>query len=136
MKKIRVVHYLNQFFAQIGGEDKADVAPEVRDGVIGPGRALQHLRHRKHEVLLFHILAPEEIDFPFDRPTRFKDLERIGQEVRADARRLRAEYRSNFQAHQEELRRKARDLRVDYHLLRTDEPVDRALGAYLAKRRA
>jgi glycine reductase len=39
--KIRVVHYLNQFFAQIGGEDKADVAPQVKEGLIGPGRALQ-----------------------------------------------------------------------------------------------
>ena len=98
-------------------------------------RALQHLRHRKHEVLLFQIVAPEEIDFPFERPTRFKDLERIGDEVRTDARSLRDEYRANFAAHRTELMRKAHDLRVDYHLLRTDEPVDRALGAYIARRR-
>lgn len=38
---IRVVHYLNQFFGQIGGEDKADVAPEVREGALGPGKALE-----------------------------------------------------------------------------------------------
>src|SRR5262249_29081060 len=99
-------------------------------------RALQRLRYRKHEVLLFHILAAEEIEFPFDRPTRFRDLEKIGHEVRGDARRLREEYLSNFEAYQAELRRKAHDLRIDYHLLRTDEPVDQALGAYLAKRRA
>ena len=98
-------------------------------------RALQHLRHRGHEVLLFHILAPEEIEFPFDRPTRFRDMERIGDEIRVDARRRRDEYRANFAAYREELMRKARELRVDYHLLRTDEPVDRALGAYLARRR-
>ena len=40
--KIRVVHYLNQFFAQIGGEDKGDVGPGTKEGPIGPGRALQH----------------------------------------------------------------------------------------------
>jgi len=40
-KKIRVVHYLNQFFAQIGGEEKADVGPGFKDGPVGPGRALQ-----------------------------------------------------------------------------------------------
>jgi uncharacterized protein (DUF58 family) len=97
-------------------------------------RALRHLRHRKHEVLLFHILAPEEIEFPFDRPTRFKNLERLSEEVRVDARRMRAEYRVSFEAYREALQRQARDLRVDYHLLRTDEPVDRALGAYLARR--
>jgi betaine reductase len=40
-KKIRVVHYLNQFFAQIGGEDKTDVGPGFKDAPVGPGRALQ-----------------------------------------------------------------------------------------------
>lgn len=98
-------------------------------------RALQHLRHRHHEVLLFHILAPEEIDFPFDRPTKFRDMENLGREVRVDARRLRDEYRKNFEAYRAELMKKAHDLRIDYHLLRTDQPVDLALGAYLAKRR-
>ena len=41
MSKIRVVHYINQFFAGIGGEEKADHRPEVRDGAVGPGRGLQ-----------------------------------------------------------------------------------------------
>ncbi len=41
MGKIRIVHYLNQFFAGIGGEEKADFKPEVREGVVGPGMALQ-----------------------------------------------------------------------------------------------
>ena len=39
MSKIRVVQYINQFFAQIGGEEKADVKPEIREGVVGPGMA-------------------------------------------------------------------------------------------------
>src|SRR5581483_6530728 len=39
--KIRVVHYINQFLAGMGGEDKADVPPERRAGAVGPGRALQ-----------------------------------------------------------------------------------------------
>jgi uncharacterized protein (DUF58 family) len=98
-------------------------------------RALRHLRRRKHEVLLFHLLAPEEIEFPFDRPTRFRDLERLGTEVRGDARRLRVEYRRNFEEHRSELVRASRELGVDYHLLRTDESIDRALGVYLARRK-
>jgi glycine reductase len=40
MSEIKVVHYINQFFAGIGGEEKADVKPEIRDGVVGPGAAL------------------------------------------------------------------------------------------------
>lgn len=41
MKKFKVVHYINQFFAGIGGEEKADIKPELREGVVGPGMALQ-----------------------------------------------------------------------------------------------
>lgn len=37
----RVVHYINQFFAGVGGEEKADITPEIRDGIIGPGAALK-----------------------------------------------------------------------------------------------
>jgi glycine reductase len=51
MAKIRVVHYLNQFFAQIGGEDKADAAPGIRDGIVGPGRALQQALGEDGEVV-------------------------------------------------------------------------------------
>jgi len=40
MGKIKVVHYINQFFAGIGGEEKADYKPEVREGIVGPGMAL------------------------------------------------------------------------------------------------
>src|SRR5699024_7900364 len=40
MGKIKVVHYINQFFAGIGGEEKADYKPEVREGAVGPGMAL------------------------------------------------------------------------------------------------
>jgi uncharacterized protein (DUF58 family) len=98
------------------------------------GRALQHLRYRNHEVLLFHVLAPEELEFPFKQPTKFRDLERAGNEVLTDARRLREEYLKNFTEYREALRRRAEDYRIDYVMLRTDEPVDRALGAYLAKR--
>lgn len=51
MDKIRVVHYLNQFFGQIGGEDKAGVGPQVREGPVGPGTALQQALGEKGEVV-------------------------------------------------------------------------------------
>jgi glycine reductase len=49
--KIRVVHYLNQFFAQVGGENKGDVGPTVKAGVIGAGRALQQTLGEDAEVV-------------------------------------------------------------------------------------
>lgn len=98
-------------------------------------RALQSFRRRKHEVVLFHVLAAEEIEFPFDRPTRFRDLERLGTVGRGDGRRLAAEYRANFAAYRKELTRAAHDAGADYHVLRTDESVEHALEVYLTKRR-
>jgi glycine reductase len=50
-EKIRVVHYLNQFFAQIGGEEKGGVGPGVKDGPVGPGRALQQALGERGEVI-------------------------------------------------------------------------------------
>ncbi|RKD23748.1 glycine reductase [Caminicella sporogenes DSM 14501] len=51
MSKIRVVHYINQFFAGIGGEEKADVPPEVREGVVGPGMALNKAFKGEAEIV-------------------------------------------------------------------------------------
>jgi uncharacterized protein (DUF58 family) len=96
--------------------------------------ALRHLRHRRHEVLLFHILAPEEIDFPFSKWTQFRSLEQAGNKVLVDSRRLRTEYLKNFQDFCSKLREQAGKMQIDYHLMRTDEPVERALGIYLRKR--
>jgi uncharacterized protein (DUF58 family) len=97
-------------------------------------RALQHLRHRRHEVILFHILAPEEIEFPFKKWTQFRNLEIAGHKLLVDPNQLRKDYLNNFQTFCKQLRDQAGQMQIDYHLLRTDEPVDRALGLYLTKR--
>ena len=96
--------------------------------------ALQHLRHRNHEVVLLHVLAPEELDFPFKRLTQFRNLEGRDHKVLVDARRLRDDYLKNFERFRNDLKERAGRLHVDYHLLRTDQPVDRALGIYLSRR--
>jgi uncharacterized protein (DUF58 family) len=98
--------------------------------------ALRNLRHRRHDVLLLQVLAPEEIEFPFRRMTQFRDLELPGRKVLLDAVQLRQEYLKNFEAFCQGLRTGTRDMQVDYHLMRTDEPVERALGHYLARRLA
>ena len=97
-------------------------------------KALQHLRHRNHEVVLLHVLAPEELEFPFKRLTQFRNLESREQKVLVDTRRLRDDYLANFERFRNDLKERAGRLHVDYHLLRTDEPVDRALGIYLSRR--
>lgn len=97
-------------------------------------RALQHLRHRRHEVLLFHILAPEEIEFPFKKWTQFRSLEQRTDLRLVDPLQLRREYLANFSRFLDDLREACGKTLVDYHLLRTDQPVERALGLYLSRR--
>lgn len=48
---IRVVHYINQFFGQIGGEDKADIRPQVREGIVGPGMAFKQAFKGEAEIV-------------------------------------------------------------------------------------
>jgi uncharacterized protein (DUF58 family) len=97
-------------------------------------RALRRFRYHGHEVILFHILAPEEIEFPFTRRTQFRSLEARDQKMLVDPPQLRKDYLANFNAFCQQLREQAGQMQIDYHLLRTDEPVDRALGVYLTKR--
>jgi uncharacterized protein (DUF58 family) len=96
--------------------------------------ALRHLRHRRHEILLFHILAPEEIEFPFTKRTQFRHLEIADTFRQIDPAAVRTAYLKNLATFCRTLRMQAANLQIDYHLMRTDEPVDRALGAYLMKR--
>jgi uncharacterized protein (DUF58 family) len=104
---------------------------------IGPlMHALRHFRHYRHEVLLFHILAPEEIEFPFKKWTQFRNLEVRADKLLVDPQRLRKEYLKNFETFCKQLRDQAGGMQIDYHLMRTDEPVDRALGVYLTKRQS
>jgi uncharacterized protein (DUF58 family) len=96
--------------------------------------ALRHFRHRRQEVILLHVLAPEEIEFPFRRLTQFQNLESEPDKMLVDPARLRKEYLERFGEFCRQLRDRCHGMGVDYHLLRTDEPVDRALGIYLSRR--
>ena len=97
-------------------------------------KALQHLRHRRHEVVLFHVLAPDEMEFPFKKWTQFHDLEVVPRKLLVDPQRLRREYLANFESFCRDLRQACNRCQVDYHLMRTDQPVERALGVYLSRR--
>lgn len=95
--------------------------------------ALQFLRHRGHEVLVFHILDPGELELPGDRDARFVDPE-TGEELPVSVAHLRNEYREAVERAIEEWRRALVPLGIDYTLLETDQPLVHALRTYLRKR--
>ena len=96
-------------------------------------RGLRLFHHRGSDVLVFHVLDPDEIDFPFERATRFEDLE-SGEEVTAVPDVVRAHYRKAIGDLIERYRRELGGAGIDYQLLNTKQPLEMALLAYLSTR--
>jgi uncharacterized protein (DUF58 family) len=97
-------------------------------------QALQMFKRNRHEVVLFQILAPEEEDFPFTRPTQFRSLEQAGHRLLVDPHRLRAVYLEQLHKFQNELTQIVGRCGFDSTKMLTTEPFDKALGAYLDSR--
>ena len=95
--------------------------------------ALQHFRHNKHEVLVFHILDRQELEFDYEDYATFQDLE-TGRQLPLDPAFFRQTYLDRIEAYQSRFRRFASENRIDYLMLSTEVPYDRSLMAYLSKR--
>jgi uncharacterized protein (DUF58 family) len=110
------------------------IASDGFDDVEDLAAALRHLRHRRHEVLFLQTLAPEEEEFPFRHPARFRSLERIGHDLRVDPLALRASYLERFNTFCATLKERLHAMGADYHRASTAEPVERILLDYLSSR--
>jgi hypothetical protein len=95
--------------------------------------ALAPLRFRGHDLIVFHVLDPAELEFPFDAASAFEDLE-TGEQLPIVPEALRAQYQSMVKAHTAALSARLSDMRVDYTLLDTSAPLDYALFNYLSAR--
>jgi uncharacterized protein (DUF58 family) len=95
--------------------------------------ALHFLRHRGHEVLVFHLLDPGERELPGVGDARFVDPE-TGEELPVSVADLRREYREAVAQAIAEWRDALVPQGIDYVLVETNEPMPRALRAYLRKR--
>ncbi len=95
---------------------------------------LKHFRHRRHDVIVFHVLDPAEIDFPFQHITMFKGLESLGKVV-TEPRSLRAAYQHEVQSFLKRVRTGCRAQQIDYLTVRTDQPLDTVLTAFLSARK-
>ncbi len=96
-------------------------------------RALHHFRHRRHEVIVFHVFDKAEIDFPFREVTSFYDLE-TNERLQIDPVYVRDAYREQIEAFIETYRRACAETRIDYVMTDTSVPYDFMLSRYVAKR--
>jgi uncharacterized protein (DUF58 family) len=101
-----------------------------RDGLF---KGLKLLRQRGHDVLVFHVLDDDELDFPFNGPTRFEGLE-LPQHLACNPRALREGYLESLNRYLEEVRRGCAKNTVDYKLIRTSDALDAVLAEYLSNR--
>ncbi|KKK54803.1 hypothetical protein LCGC14_3081040, partial [marine sediment metagenome] len=95
---------------------------------------LKNFRHRRHDVVLMHVLDPAELDFPFRQTTQFRGLEELPQVV-AEPRALRKAYLEEFGRYVRRLKKGCRMHQIDYVQMRTDRPLDLALSSFLGSRR-
>ena len=96
---------------------------------------LHQLRHRGHDVIVFHILDEAEVTFPFGGLIDFREPE-TGDTLRVDADGMKADYLDAVQELRETYRRECFSAGVDYVMLNTSQPFDKALVEYLAQRQA
>jgi uncharacterized protein (DUF58 family) len=108
----------------------------ISDLLDDPGaviRGLKHFQFRGSDVVVFHVLDPDEIEFPFDRATRFEDLE-TAEEVMAVPSLVRKHYLEQMGALVERYNRELGAAGIDYTLLPTSQPLEMALLSYLSTR--
>jgi uncharacterized protein (DUF58 family) len=95
--------------------------------------AISPLRFRGHDLIVFHLLDPAEIEFDYDQASAFEDLE-SGEQIPIVPEALAEQYRALVREHSDALRSKCSELRIDYQLLNTRTSLDQALFNYLSMR--
>ncbi len=109
------------------------ILSDLFDDVPSMMAGLKHFRHRRHEVVVFHVLDPAELDFPFQQTTLFRGMEAM-PDVLTDPRALRRAYLDEFGRHLQAIRRGCRAQNIDYVQIRTDQSLEIAISSYLASR--
>ena len=107
----------------------SDLLDEVEALIDG----LQHFRYQGHEVMVFHVMDPQELSFEFSELVQFEDME-TGERLLLASESARESYLENLERFRSTLRRQCGRMGVDYELLPTDRPLDFALFEYLAAR--
>jgi uncharacterized protein (DUF58 family) len=95
--------------------------------------SLAPLRFRGNDLIVFHVLDPAELEFTFDVPSAFEDMEN-GEQLPIVPEALAAQYRSLVREHIDALMTRCSESRIDYTLLNTALPLDHALFSYLTTR--
>ena len=131
--KSNVAHPLHQLAEALTKRSLVVLFSDLLDDPSAVVRGLKHLRFRGTDVIVFQLLDPHELQFPFSRAARFTDVESADQ-VTADPTRVRGSYLESLQDMRSTYVRELRGDGIDFLTLDTSKPLDFALLAYLDAR--
>jgi hypothetical protein len=97
-------------------------------------QSLHHLRHRGHEIIVFHVLDEAEVHFPFEGVIEFRDVEEERQ-LTLDAKGMRGDYLQAVSEFRERYKTECARANIDYVPIDTSVSFDKALLEYLLSRR-
>ena len=110
------------------------IISDFLDEVSDLAGALHHLRECRHEIIAFHVLADEELNFPFDDVARFRNLELPANQVDVNPSAIRQEYMRQLNAYRESLETVLGQVHAEYALFNTSQPYDELLANWLGQR--
>ncbi|WFB34644.1 DUF58 domain-containing protein [Kiritimatiellota bacterium B12222] len=97
-------------------------------------KALHHFRYRNHELVIFHVMAEEEISFPLSGFLRFEDLEGISSELPIDPNSLRVQYIEQVKKFVTQLEKDCGKMKAEYVPVNTKEDIHQVLVDYMERR--
>ena len=128
-------HVLDQLAEKLTHRSLIVILSDLFDDLKGIAQGLRHLRYRKHEAMVFQVLDPMEIEFPFQDVTLFKGLEGLG-ELLTEPRALREGYLEQLNSFTDELKKMCRGMHIDFTRMNSGDTLDIALSNFLATRSA
>ncbi|MDC0911462.1 DUF58 domain-containing protein [Candidatus Marinimicrobia bacterium] len=129
----KIESVLHQMAERINKRGLVIIISDLLDEPKSVLKGLKHFRHRKQEVILFHILDRNELEFEFENRTKFVDME-SGEEITTDPWHIKNDYKNLILDVQKYYKRNCRLNKIDYVSLYTDDSLEKGLSEYFNKR--
>jgi uncharacterized protein (DUF58 family) len=129
----RIGPVLNELIPRIPKRGIVILISDLLDDIRTITDGLAYCKHQRHEVIVFHLIDPAERSFPFEKLTRFKDLEGDGSLV-ANPRAIKQAYLQRLNEYLDRVRRVCLERDIGYELMTTNRRYDEALSTYLSRR--
>jgi uncharacterized protein (DUF58 family) len=126
---------LDQIAEKLNHRSLIVILSDFFDNIESIRQGLRHLRYKKHEIMVFQLLDPTEIEFPFEDVTLFKGMEDLG-ELLTEPRALREGYLDQLRMFTDDLKKACRGMNIDFQRFDTSASLDVALSQFLATRAA